>query len=66
MPSLPDTLQVLLARFVSMAWRTVLDFLVLGLPDIAQSRPYEMQKHIAMCELDKCVLDKLRVQVCTR
>ena len=35
MPSSPDTLWVLLARFVSMAWSTTSEFTVWGLPDLA-------------------------------
>ena len=35
MPSSPDTLQVLLARFASMAKSMVSEYIVLGLPDLA-------------------------------
>ena len=35
MLSLPDIFQVLLARFISLVWSTTLEFMVLGLRDLA-------------------------------
>ena len=35
MTNLPDTLQVLLAEFASMAWSKILESMILGLPDFA-------------------------------